>query len=104
MKKPLLFAVLLALGTAIAVSAPPVRTLGGKVKETCRTERKSVNPRLDAPSPRAKAAPANAVEVPFKHTLGKADADKPYTDLYVAFDSNNDGKGWKIGGVSTYSA
>ena len=104
MKKPLLFAVLLALGTAIAVSAPPVRTLGGKVKETCRTERKSVNPRLAALSPRAKAAPANAVEVPFKHTLGKAEADKPYTDLYVAFDSNNDGKGWKIGGFSTYSA
>lgn len=46
MEKPLLFAVLLALGTAIAVSAPPVRTLGGKVKETCRTERKSVIPAL----------------------------------------------------------
>lgn len=50
----------------------------------------------------ADEAPADAYEVPFTHTLGKSEATN--TNRYMAFDVNNDGKGWKVGGFSTYSA
>jgi len=77
---------------------PPSRTLGGVLKTINRQARQQ----RPAPKPRAEAvAPANAVEIPFKHTLGKGEAD--ITNLYTQIDANGDGRVWKIGGFTGYS-
>ena len=46
-------------------------------------------------------APANAVEVPFTHDLGKGGTEvKNYTEINV----NGDNRSWKFGSVSGYAA
>lgn len=44
--------------------------------------------------------PANAVEVPFTHTLVKGAAE---VANYVVIDADGDGRTWKPGGMSTYT-
>ena len=46
-------------------------------------------------------APENAVEVPFSCALGNKDTN---TTKFTSVDADEDGKSWKIGGFSTYSA
>lgn len=95
-----------SLSASVAMQ-PPSRSTGGGIK-TVNTSGHAATPRRTVTGPMqrrlAAEAPATYYEVPFMHTLGKATEQKPNTDLYLPFDGNADGKGWKVGGFSTYSA
>lgn len=54
-----------------------------------------------SPAKAAGEAPANAVEVPFTHDLGKSST---VVSNYTHADANNDGRTWKYGTVSGYAA
>lgn len=100
----LVAAVALAL-TAGAATGQPERSMGGSMKRLNTGGYALIASRAPQQSAVRRAeAPENVVEVPFMHTLGKADDQKANTDLYKAFDVNDDTKGWKVGGFSTYSA
>lgn len=104
------FLLTLAAGTAgallLGASVPYARTLSGQIK-VVNTRGHSATQRIaraEAPfrqAPKMKEAPANAVEVPFTHSLGKSES---VTSTYLPFDVNGDGKTWKVGGYTTYSA
>ena len=90
------FLLTLAAGTAgallLGASVPYARTLSGHIK-VVNTQGHSATQRLaraEAPfrqAPKMKEAPANAVEVPFTHTLGKSES---VTSTYLPFDVNGD--------------
>lgn len=96
MRKALLTVLAVAAGAWCAAAQLPVRSLGGSIKTFNQTERheaarKAVT-RKAAASFRADEIPENALEVPFKHTLGKNDAE---TALYTPIDADGDGRTWK---------
>lgn len=51
------------------------------------------------------AAPANAVEVPFKHELGKDSKDVDFIkENYTTINANGDNRQWQVASVNGYSA
>lgn len=51
------------------------------------------------------AAPENAVEVPFKHELGKDSPDVDFIkDNYKTINANEDNRQWQVASVNSYSA
>lgn len=102
MKKPLLFVVVAALALPLMAQLP-VRSTGGGMRKlaersTGRAATLSSPFQIVAPT---SDAPENAIEVPFKHTLGKN--EKEIIDKYIVVDADNDTKTWKPGGFTGYS-
>ncbi|MBD5366116.1 MAG: hypothetical protein HDR82_03740 [Bacteroides sp.] len=107
MKKTLLLTLAVA-GALMAGAAGPEtrsgsRTISG-IKEINR-DNHAATARIEATKIvrpfAAGAVPANAVEVPFKHDLGKGGSEVAnYTDI----NANNDNRNWKYGSVSGYAA
>lgn len=102
MKKSLLFVVAAAL-TLPLMAQLPVRSTGGAMRKI--TDRSAGHAALQARPFQIVApmseAPENAIEVPFKHSLGKN--EKEVMDQYTIVDADNDTKTWKPGGFTTYS-
>lgn len=90
MRKLLLFALLAALSVP-SHADPPQRSVAPSFKNLLAPQERSAwQPRsAKTPALRAAEAPANAVEVPFTHAVGKSQSD-----IYPKFDRNGDGKGW----------
>lgn len=96
----------MAVGVSlVAVAAGPLtrstsRTNSG-LKEINR-QHHAVLPRVEVKkSAPAKAAPDNAVEIPFTHDLGKSGTEiKNYTEI----NANGDNRKWQYGSVNGYSA
>nr|MDE5941958.1 hypothetical protein [Muribaculaceae bacterium] len=96
----------LALATAIAVAGVTERSLS----KTAKGGLKQIADRKEAPARNARAlvsplalgeAPANTVEVPFEHDMGKGGTEiKNYTSV----NANDDNRKWQFGTVSGYSA
>lgn len=110
MKKFLLSTLALATSAALVAGVFPLRESGTKIKQLTPTESRQrpsdalfAKPAMAQAVPSAKAAEAPEIfyEVPFKHLLGKNEAN--ICAQYVSFDSNKDTKTWKIGGFNTYS-
>lgn len=108
MKKLLLVSTLLGIGAASALAGLPQRTLGGAMAMPAKRQPAAAQqyvfnrPAVAAPATSETEAerPADAIDVPFKHALTKGDAS---CNLYTVVDANNDGKTWKLGGLSTGS-
>ncbi len=103
MKKLLLLA--FALGSIVAAGAalPRERSTAasaGSIKQITRRAPAAVRPA--APVSRAGEVPANAVEVPFTHGLGK-DSKGPVAS-YTAINANGDNRQWQYGKVNGYGA
>lgn len=99
MRKFLLTAAALIVSASMMASELPVRSIGGSVKKLNSEShhsaaREAVKATNSAPATIRPMvdAPANAIEVPFKHTLGKNDAE---TGLYSVIDVDGDGRTWK---------
>lgn len=102
MKKTLLFVVAAALVLPLMAQLP-VRSTGGGMRKLAErnTGRAAIQTRpFQIVAPTADA-PEYAIEVPFKHTLGKN--EKETMDLYTVVDADNDTKTWKPGGFTSYS-
>lgn len=107
MKKVIVFVLAFASAVTMLADVPPVRECGAGLKRVVRAEQRQ----RPADLRRAQAAqeakmmagetPATYYDVPLNHLLGKNEAE--ICAGYVAFDSNGDGKTWKIGGLSTAS-
>lgn len=95
-----------ALALSASAAAPQTRATGrsaGALK-ALNTSGHALAARTAEPARPMRAesdAPANAVEVPFTHTLAKNASENQY---YTIFDANNDSRGWKVGGYTTYTA
>lgn len=106
MRKLLLTAATIFASVSLMASGLPVRSIGGTAKKLNREShhsaaREAVKATNSAPAtfkPMADA-PANAIEVPFKHTLGKNDAE---TALYTPIDVDGDGRTWKASLSTAY--
>lgn len=102
MKKSLLFV------SALAVTLPlmaqlPVRSTGGGLRQIAdRSSRHASTPVhvFYEATPAAEDA-ETAIEVPFKHSLGKNESE--IMEKYTVIDANNDTKTWKPGGFTAYS-
>lgn len=83
-------------------------TTGNGLKQVSRvtpadvSSRREANAAINAPNA---AAPANTVEVPFKHELGK---DSPVAELvkehYTTINANGDNRQWQVANVNGYTA
>lgn len=101
MRKGLLLTFALAAAIGASASTPPARATGtttGAVKQITAKER-----RASTPYKALGEAPANTVEVPFTHGLGK-DGLADIKNKYVAINANGDGREWKYGAVNGYAA
>ena len=88
---------------SVATAAVPERTVRVTSQGALRQMRAPRQQMTAAPAqiPVTREAPANAVEVPFTHDLGKGGTEvKNYTDINV----NNDNRKWQYGKVSGYAA
>lgn len=88
---------------SVATAAVPERTTRVTSQGALRQMRAPRQQMTAAPAqiPVTREAPANAVEVPFTHDLGKGGTEvKNYTDINV----NNDNRKWQYGKVSGYAA
>lgn len=105
MKKYLLLTLALSGILTAGAAAPMLRSAkpeGAGLKEINRNHH-SATPRADLAQARrvAAEAPANAVEVPFTHDLGKAGTEvKSYTNI----NANGDSRKWQYGTVNGYAA
>lgn len=90
MRKLLLFALLAAIIVPSQAETPQRGVAPSFKKLMAPQERAAWQPQAaKTPALRAAEAPANAVEVPFTHAVGKSQSD-----IYPKFDRNGDGKGW----------
>lgn len=95
------FASALAAGATAPQERSVSRTMSG-LKEINRVQHVSApRPKAAAPMRAEAEAPANAVEVPFTHDLGKNGAE---VKNYTVFDANGDTRGWKPGAMTGYTA
>ncbi len=102
MRLPLLITFALAATLSASAQAPTLRATApthGSIRQINASGHKSVNrPTLRKAQGEA---PANAVEVPFTHDLGRDGTEvKNYTEINV----NGDNRTWKFGSVSGYAA
>lgn len=105
MKKYLLLTLALSGILTAGAAAPMLRSAkpeGAGLKEINRNHH-AATPRADLAQVRrvATEAPANAVEVPFTHDLGKAG---PEVKQYTHINANGDSRTWKYGAVNGYAA
>ena len=88
---------------SVATAAVPERTTHVTSQGAIRQMRAPRQHMATAPAqiPVAKEAPANTVEVPFTHDLGKGGTEvKNYTSINV----NGDNRKWQYGTVNGYAA
>ena len=91
------------LSASGATSLPERHTVPvGQCTKTLNTSGHSLTKTPVSVSKAPALAPANAVEVPFTHDLGKG--GKPTIDNYTQINANNDGRTWKYGAVNGYAA
>lgn len=109
MRKFLLTAAYTALGCLTVWSGTPQRSISptssGKARVLNTTEHRIAlghkTPVVQATFPVTATAPANAVEVPFTHDLGKGGAE---VKNYTSVNANNDNRKWQYGTVNGYCA
>lgn len=109
MNRLLLFSGILALGCAAVMAQAPQRSVtvtGAGLKQLNTVPHRTVMApqkaqTVQAPALFAAEAPANAVEVPFTHDLGKGGTE---VKNYTAFNVNGDNRQWQYGKVNGYSA
>ena len=93
---------MLSLAT-VATAAVPERSVRVTSQGSVRQMRAPRQHDASAPAqiPMTKEAPANAIEVPFKHDLGKNGTE---VKNYTAINVNNDNRKWQYGTVNGYAA
>ncbi len=104
MRLNLLLTFALAAVMGASASTPLVRATGSpfsKVKEL-NAAGHAMTSRASAPRKAAGEAPANAVEVPFTHGLGK-DGLADIKTKYTAINANDDNRQWQYGTVNGYA-
>ena len=104
MLKRILLCMAVVAAMSAAAQSPAPRGASAtplKVKQM-NTLKHTATARPAAPVRMAKEAPANAVEVPFTHNLGKN--GPAIVANYTAINANNDSRNWKYYSVSGYAA
>lgn len=104
MRKRILLCMAVVAAISAAAQSPAPRGASAtplKVKQM-NTLQHAATARPAAPARMAKEAPANAVEVPFTHNLGKN--GPAIVANYTAINANNDSRNWKYYSVSGYAA
>lgn len=97
MRKTLLFALLVGLPLCLMAELPHRSVSTMKKLPEASVREQTARRQVSAPAYRAAEVPADAVEVPFTHQMGKSQAD-----LYPKFDLNEDKKGWSH--MTSYAA
>ena len=103
MKRVLVLGLTMSVLLPLSAQQPYQRLSGASIGTTRQLNKEGHSIRAKAqPMLLAKVAPANAVEVPFTHSLGKENKEivSNYTDINV----NNDSRSWKYGSVTGYAA
>ncbi|MDD2961593.1 MAG: choice-of-anchor J domain-containing protein [Muribaculaceae bacterium] len=105
MKKTLLLTLVLATTFAFSAKVQYHRSSSASLKQINTQGHAVATPKvlLSIVDGVAKWAdvPANALEIPVNHSLGKNEPDN--IALYTTIDGNGDGQGWKVGGFTGYS-
>ncbi|MBD5368844.1 MAG: hypothetical protein HDR83_06260 [Bacteroides sp.] len=110
MKKSLIFASLLASLCITATAQQAVtRTMTNSGRALKQLNAESHRKTLSPAKARVQAMaddeiPADAVNAPFSHDLGKNSSEVETVKKYISIDANNDGRSWKIATVNNYSA
>lgn len=111
MKRALLLLFVFVCGLiAVEAQTPYQRTTVSPVNKAKRMNRerhfapRDINADVHLVMKAAADAPANTIEVPFSHDLGKNSAQVDIVKLYTVIDANNDGRSWKVASVNNYSA
>lgn len=103
MKRVLVLGLTMSVLLPLSAQQPYQRLSGASIGTTRQLNKEGHSIRAKAqPMLLAKVAPANTVEVPFTHSLGKENKEivSNYTDINV----NKDNRSWKYGSVTGYAA
>lgn len=103
MKRVLILGLTMSVLLPLSAQQPYQRLSGASIGTTRQLNKEGHSIRAKAqPMLLAKVAPANTVEVPFTHSLGKD--NKEIVSNYTAINVNNDSRSWKYGSVTGYAA
>lgn len=111
MRKVLLvFTALIGFMLTVGAQTPYERTIGTQTDNLRKLNRQSHFPKSGRAVTKAAKPlyagekPANAIETPFSHDLGKNSDVVDIVKQYTFIDANNDSRSWKIATVNNYSA
>ena len=111
MRKVLLvFTALIGFMLTVGAQTPYERTIGTQTDNLRKLNRQSHFPKSGKAATKAAKPlyagekPANAIETPFSHDLGKNSDVVDIVKQYTFIDANNDSRSWKIATVNNYSA
>ena len=111
MRKVLLvFTALIGFMLTVGAQTPYERTIGTQTDNLRKLNRQSHFPKSGKAVTKAAKPlyagekPANAIETPFSHDLGKSSDVVDIVKQYTFIDANNDSRSWKIATVNNYSA
>jgi len=106
MKRIVLFSFALASILSASANQPYERlttAANGSVKQL-NTRAHFARPTQTRTPQMAPEAPANAIEVPFTHQLGKNSTDVDIVKTYTTINVNDDNRKWQVATVNDYSA